>query len=61
VLGSSGEFPLLSEHEKEEALGYVGEEVRASATLKSLPLIAGVGCPSTDLTIERCRSAASLG
>ena len=59
MLGSNGEFPLLSEGEKGEVM-----ETGREAVEKYLPggkLIAGVGCPSTELTVERCKIAGSLG
>ena len=56
VLGSNGEFQLLSYQEKEELIGFVREN-----TPKELKVIAGTGCESTKETIDLSKKAAELG
>ncbi|NLG86238.1 MAG: 4-hydroxy-tetrahydrodipicolinate synthase [Firmicutes bacterium] len=56
VLGSNGEFQLLSRQEKEELIGFVREN-----TPKELKVIAGTGCESTRETIDLSKKAADLG
>ena len=56
VLGSTGEFPLLSETEKEEVLATAREH-----TPRSRLVIAGTGGESTAAAIRLTRRAADLG
>mmetsp|Transcript_8949 Transcript_8949/g.13564 ORF Transcript_8949/g.13564 Transcript_8949/m.13564 type:complete len:313 (-) Transcript_8949:2-940(-) len=59
VLGSTGEFALLTEQEKVGVM-----EAGKKAADKYHPtakLLTGTGCPSTEMTIERCKIAADLG
>ena len=56
VLGSNGEFVLLKEEEKLEVLKTARESIPSDRLL-----IAGVGCQSTDQTIELSRKAANVG
>lgn len=56
VLGSNGEFQLLSSSEKEHLIGFVREQTPAG-----LKVIAGTGCESTGETIELSKKAADLG
>ena len=56
VLGSNGEFQLLSRQEKEELIGFVRKN-----TPKELKVIAGTGCESTQETIDLSKKAAELG
>mmetsp|Transcript_39575 Transcript_39575/g.55143 ORF Transcript_39575/g.55143 Transcript_39575/m.55143 type:complete len:323 (+) Transcript_39575:120-1088(+) len=59
VLGSNGEFTHLSEEEKKEVLRTSLSASRS--VIPNIPMIAGTGCPSTQLTIERSNMAADLG
>ncbi|MGI6574791.1 MAG: 4-hydroxy-tetrahydrodipicolinate synthase [bacterium] len=56
VLGSNGEFQLLSRSEKEKLIAAVCKHAS-----KDLKVIAGTGCESTRETIELSRRAAELG
>lgn len=56
VLGSTGEFPLLSESEKERLLATAREHVPLSK-----PLIGGTGGESTPAAIRLTKRAAELG
>ncbi|MFQ5898108.1 MAG: dihydrodipicolinate synthase family protein [Candidatus Methylomirabilia bacterium] len=56
VLGSTGEFPLLSEEERERVL-----EAARQAVPEGKMLIAGTGAESTQATILRTRRAAEIG
>lgn len=56
VLGSNGEFPLLSRVEKEELIAFVREH-----TPKEMAVIAGTGCESTRETVDLSRRAGELG
>jgi 4-hydroxy-2-oxoglutarate aldolase len=56
VLGSNGEFVLLSDGEKERLLEFVRANFPADR-----PLLAGTGCESTRDTIRLTRRAAALG
>lgn len=56
VLGSTGEFPLLTEAERDELLVAARE-----ATPPEKAFIAGTGAESTQLTIQRSRRAAGIG
>jgi 4-hydroxy-2-oxoglutarate aldolase len=56
VLGSTGEFPLLSEAER-DAVILAAREV----TPRDRPLIAGTGSNSTLLTIRQTKRAAEIG
>jgi 4-hydroxy-2-oxoglutarate aldolase len=56
VLGSTGEFPLLSESEKERVIAAARAEVPRSRLL-----VAGTGGESTAATIRRSHRAAELG
>jgi 4-hydroxy-tetrahydrodipicolinate synthase len=56
VLGSTGEFPLLSESEKERVI-----ETARAETPRSRTLIAGTGGESTGAAIRLSRRAAELG
>lgn len=56
MLGSTGEFPLLSESEKERIVATAREH-----TSRSMQLIAGTGGESTAAAIRLTRRAADLG
>ena len=56
VLGSNGEFALLSHQEKIDAVALVREELPSH-----MQIIAGVGCESTAETIQLCKEAAAVG
>src|SRR5262249_60010900 len=56
VLGSTGEFPLLSEGEKERIIATAREEVP-----RSRQLVAGTGGESTGAAIRLSRRAADPG
>lgn len=56
VLGSNGEFVLLDEAEKVTLIKTIRECMPAHK-----PLLAGVGCESTQATIRLCHSAAISG
>ncbi len=56
VLGSNGEFQLLTREEKEELIAFVRQH-----TPKDMKVMAGTGCESTAETIELSRRAAELG
>ncbi|NMA54311.1 MAG: dihydrodipicolinate synthase family protein, partial [Firmicutes bacterium] len=56
VLGSNGEFRLLSLEEKEQLIRFVREHTPAE-----LKVIAGTGCESTRATIDLSKKAAALG
>ncbi|MFC6733272.1 MULTISPECIES: dihydrodipicolinate synthase family protein [unclassified Haladaptatus] len=55
-LGTNGEFPLLTPDERERALDAVVTEVGGD-----VPVIAGVGAPSTRETVQNARAAADVG
>ncbi|WP_247001227.1 dihydrodipicolinate synthase family protein [Halosolutus gelatinilyticus] len=55
-LGTNGEFPLLSDDERDRVVEAVVDEVGGE-----VPVIAGVGAPSTHRTIARAEHAASVG
>lgn len=54
-LGTNGEFPLLTSEERKSVVEAVVEEV------EDVPVIAGVGAPSTYETIEAAAHAESVG
>lgn len=56
VLGSNGEFPLLSESEKETVLRFVKQQASPEKVL-----IAGTGAESTKETIRLCKLAGEIG
>jgi 4-hydroxy-2-oxoglutarate aldolase len=56
VLGSTGEFPLLSEAERDAVLGAAREAIPADKIM-----LAGTGSNSTLLTIRQTRRAAEIG
>jgi 4-hydroxy-2-oxoglutarate aldolase len=56
LLGSTGEFPLLSEGERDAVLGAARE-----AAPRDRLMIAGTGADSTLLTIRQTRRAAEIG
>ena len=56
VLGSNGEYPLLSEDEKRRTVAVVAE-----AAPPGMPIIAGTGCESTRATVELTRACAAAG
>jgi len=56
VLGSTGEFPMLSESERERVLGAAREAIPASKAF-----IAGTGTNSTLVTIRQTKRAAEQG
>jgi len=56
LLGSTGEFPLLSESEKERVLGTAREAIPRGKLL-----VAGTGGESTAATVRLTRRAAELG
>ncbi len=56
VLGSNGEFILLTEKEKVELVRFVRDNFPAER-----PIIAGTGCESTQATIELTEAAAEAG
>ena len=56
VLGSNGEFVLLKEEEKLEVWKTARESIPSDRLL-----IAGVGCQSTEQTIDLSRKAANIG
>ncbi len=55
-LGTNGEFPLLSDAERDRVVEAVVEEVG-----DEVPVIAGVGAPSTYRTVARAEHAESVG
>ncbi|WP_408958140.1 dihydrodipicolinate synthase family protein [Natrinema sp. 74] len=55
-LGTNGEFPLLSDVERDRVVEAVVEEVG-----DEVPVIAGVGAPSTYRTVARAEHAESVG
>jgi len=55
-LGTNGEFPLLTPTEREGVVEAVGAEIDGD-----VPVIAGVGAPSTSVTIRLADHAASVG
>ncbi|WP_435335247.1 dihydrodipicolinate synthase family protein [Haloarchaeobius sp. TZWWS8] len=55
-LGTNGEFPLLSAEERDGVVEAVVDEVGGE-----VPVIAGVGSPSTTETIDRARAAEDAG
>jgi 4-hydroxy-tetrahydrodipicolinate synthase/2-dehydro-3-deoxy-phosphogluconate/2-dehydro-3-deoxy-6-phosphogalactonate aldolase len=55
-LGTNGEFPLLSANERDRVVEAVVEEVGGE-----VPVIAGVGEPSTRETVARAEAAAEAG
>jgi 2-dehydro-3-deoxy-phosphogluconate/2-dehydro-3-deoxy-6-phosphogalactonate aldolase len=55
-LGTNGEFPLLTGAERDRVVEAVVEEVGGE-----VPVIAGVGAPSTRETIARAQAAAAAG
>ncbi|WP_332899667.1 dihydrodipicolinate synthase family protein [Haladaptatus sp. CMSO5] len=55
-LGTNGEFPLLTSEEREEVLEAVVAEVGGE-----VPVIAGVGAPSTRETIRNAATAQDIG
>jgi 4-hydroxy-2-oxoglutarate aldolase len=59
VLGSTGEFALMTEAEKMEVMREVVKVTRSISP--NTKLMAGTGCPSTQLTINRCQAAADCG
>jgi dihydrodipicolinate synthase/N-acetylneuraminate lyase len=59
VMGSNGEFPLLNETEKEGLLSSTLDVARSVDS--KIRLIAGTGCPSTQMTIDRSNLAADMG
>ncbi|MFQ5829141.1 MAG: dihydrodipicolinate synthase family protein [Candidatus Methylomirabilia bacterium] len=56
VLGSTGEFPLLTEEERERVLGAAREAILPDKTF-----IAGTGAESTQVTVRRTRWVAEIG
>ena len=56
VLGSTGEFPLLTEAERDRVLASAREAIP-----RTKAFIAGTGAESTPLTIRQTRRAAELG
>ena len=56
VLGSNGEFQLLSRQAKEQLISFVREN-----TPTELKVIAGTGCESTQETIDLSKRADELG
>ncbi|MBI4608527.1 MAG: dihydrodipicolinate synthase family protein [Candidatus Rokubacteria bacterium] len=56
VLGSTGEFPLLTEAERDRVLVAAREAIP-----KEKAFIAGTGAESTQVTIQRSRRAAEIG
>ncbi|WP_254537971.1 dihydrodipicolinate synthase family protein [Halomarina litorea] len=54
-LGTNGEFALLTAEERARVVGAVADEV------SEVPVIAGVGAPSTHETVEHARRAADAG
>jgi 4-hydroxy-tetrahydrodipicolinate synthase/2-dehydro-3-deoxy-phosphogluconate/2-dehydro-3-deoxy-6-phosphogalactonate aldolase len=55
VLGTNGEFPLLTPQEQRGVVGAVADEV------SSVPVLAGVGAPSTRGTVARATAAEDRG
>ena len=55
-LGTNGEFPLLAAEERDQVVEAVVEEVGGE-----VPVIAGVGEPSTRETVARAEAAAAAG
>lgn len=55
VLGTNGEFPLLTPDERADVIAAVTDE------LSSVPVIAGVGAPSTRGTVEHATRAEKQG
>jgi 4-hydroxy-tetrahydrodipicolinate synthase/2-dehydro-3-deoxy-phosphogluconate/2-dehydro-3-deoxy-6-phosphogalactonate aldolase len=55
-LGTNGEFPLLTADERERVVGAVVEEVG-----NDVPVIAGVGAPSTRVTVAHAERAVAAG
>ena len=56
VLGSTGEFPLLTEAEKDHVLASAREAIS-----RDKAFLAGTGAESTQLTLRQTRRAAELG
>lgn len=56
VLGSTGEFPMLSDAERDGVLGAARDGISPEKTF-----VAGTGSPSTQHTIRQTRRAAELG
>jgi len=56
LLGSTGEFPLLGEAERDAVLAAAREAIP-----RGRAMIAGTGCDSTHLTIQQTKRAAELG
>lgn len=54
-LGTNGEFPLLTGEERKGVVEAVTEEI------EEVPVIAGVGAPSTHETVDHAEHAASAG
>ena len=55
-LGTNGEFPLLTGEERKRVTEAVVEEINGD-----VPVIAGVGAPSTRETVDHARHAESVG
>ncbi|WP_267642584.1 dihydrodipicolinate synthase family protein [Haloarchaeobius amylolyticus] len=55
-LGTNGEFPMLDGRERDEVVAAVVEAVG-----DEVPVIAGVGAPSTHKTVERAEAAEAAG
>lgn len=55
VLGTNGELPLLTPDEQRGVVGAVTDEI------SSVPVLAGVGAPSTHETVERATRAEESG
>lgn len=55
VLGTNGEFPLLTADERQHVVAAVVDEI------SSVPVIAGVGAPSTRETVEHATRAKECG
>ncbi|MFB6118463.1 dihydrodipicolinate synthase family protein [Halosegnis sp.] len=55
-LGTNGEFPLVSAAEREQVVAAVAEEVAGE-----VPVIAGVGAPSTRETVQNAQAAVEAG
>ncbi|WP_435360971.1 dihydrodipicolinate synthase family protein [Haloarchaeobius sp. DFWS5] len=55
-LGTNGEFPLLDGHERDDIVEAVVDEVGGE-----VPVIAGVGSPSTKRTVDRAEAAERAG
>jgi 4-hydroxy-tetrahydrodipicolinate synthase/2-dehydro-3-deoxy-phosphogluconate/2-dehydro-3-deoxy-6-phosphogalactonate aldolase len=54
-LGTNGEFALLTAEERDRVVAAVADEI------DEVPVIAGVGAPSTHETVERAEAAAGAG